>query len=290
MKTLFRQLVRSADTHKGDYGRALLIGGSVGMSGAISLAGLAALHTGSGLVRLAVPKTILPVAASLAPEYMTIPLKEDEEGRINLANLDKIIEIAEDSDVVAIGPGLGRSPEIDTLVVRLNKTITKPMVMDADALNAIAADGPEMTRKNLAESAGIRILTPHPGEFSRLSGQKITKEPNLREQFALEYAQKWNVLLVLKGYRTVVSNGNECYVNQTGNPGMAVGGSGDVLTGIITSLAGQHILPFESAKMGVYLHGLAGDMAFSNRKNICHSILPTELIRNIHTVLDRFFI
>ena len=224
------------------------------MAGAVSLAGMAALRGGAGLVRLAVPDAVLDTVAGFEPSYMTAPLPCDSVGRIAGAAYDRIIELADKATVVACGPGLSRSLELDQLVMRLYREIAKPMVFDADALNALATE-PE----TLAQPGGPRILTPHPGEFARLINRKL--EPDARAEAAVQLAARCRLVVVLKGHRTLVTDGARRAINTTGNPGMATGGTGDVLTGLITALACQHLEPFDAARLGVHLHGLAGDLA-----------------------------
>lgn len=248
---------RKADAHKGDFGRALLVGGSRGMSGAIALAGMAALRSGAGLVTLAVPDVCLETVASFEPSYMTTPLVCDEAGRLRREAGAEIGRLASVSDCVACGPGLGRSPELSELVLQLYQTLTRPLVLDADGLNALAAAG-----EHGPAASGPRILTPHPGEFRRLAGQLDARWPwEELCQRAVGLALRRNCVLVLKGHRTLVTDGRRVTFNTTGNPGMATGGSGDVLTGVITALVGQGLGAFEAAQLGVYVHGLAGDLA-----------------------------
>ena len=246
---------REAESHKGDYGRALLVGGSRGMTGAIGLAGLAALRSGAGLVTLAVPDRCLEVVASFDPCYMTTPLPADAEGRIAAVAEGRIVELAEPATALGFGPGLGRSQELVELAGAIYRGVQKPIVFDADGLNALAAN-PTV----LDKPAGPRILTPHPGEFARLVGRDET-DRTARQRIAVEKAGQWGVVLVLKGHRTLVTDGERTVNNTTGNPGMATGGTGDVLTGIITALLCQGLEPFDAARLGVYLHGEAGDLA-----------------------------
>jgi NAD(P)H-hydrate epimerase len=224
------------------------------MAGAAALVGMAAMRGGAGLVRLAVPETILDTVASFEPSYMTVPLPADEAGRIGAGAFEPIAKLAEKATSVACGSGLGRSFDLDQLVLRLYQEIAKPMVFDADALNALAAE-PE----TLTEAAGPRVLTPHPGEFARLIGRKL--DGDARNDAAVQLAARCNIVVVLKGHHTLVTDGRRQAINTTGNPGMATGGSGDVLTGLIAALIGQHLEPFDAARLGVYLHGLAGDLA-----------------------------
>jgi len=248
---------RRPESHKGDFGRALLVGGSRGMSGAIALAGIAALRGGAGLVRLAVPDVCLDVVASFEPSYMTASLPSDNAGRIALAAKEVIAQLSADATCLACGPGLGRSDELTELVGWFYETATQPIVFDADALNALSSRD-----HGLPSAGGPRILTPHPGEFRRLTGDEDSESSieSLRDR-AIRMAGEHGVVMVLKGHRTLITDGNRVTYNTTGNPGMATGGSGDVLTGLITALVCQGLPPFEAAQLGVHLHGLAGDLA-----------------------------
>jgi ADP-dependent NAD(P)H-hydrate dehydratase len=246
---------RAAESHKGDFGRVLLIGGSRGMSGAIALAGIAALRAGAGLVTLGVPDVCLETVAAFEPCLMTVPLPCDSSGCMAAAAEDVINALAASATVMACGPGLGRGPQIARLARTLYTSVALPLVVDADGLNALAGqpDG-------LAHAAGPRIITPHPGEFRRLSG---VDERNTRgqETCAMEVARAHQIVVVLKGHRTLITDGRRSVRNTTGNPGMATGGSGDVLTGILAALLGQGLGAWDAARLGVHLHGLAGDIA-----------------------------
>ncbi len=261
---------REPEAHKGDFGSVLVVGGSRGMAGAAALAGMSALRGGAGLVRLAVSEAILDTVAGFEPSYMTLPLPADDEGRIRVEAFDEIAKAAEKATVLAVGPGLGRSFDLDQLVLRLYQEIQKPMVVDADALNALAAE-PE----TLTEAAGPRVLTPHPGEFARLVGQKL--DGDARNEAAVALALRCRAVVVLKGHRTLVTDGQRRAINTTGNPGMATGGSGDVLTGLVTALACQHLEPFDAARLGVHLHGRAGDLAAEELGQV--SLMASDLIR-----------
>lgn len=228
------------------------------MSGAIALAGKAALLAGTGLVRLAVPESILETVAALAPEPMTAPLSDDRKGRIAFDAEPEIRALLSRATAVALGPGLGRSLGLDALVARLYVSVACPMIVDADALNALASRGGPAA---LPSPGGLRILTPHPGEFERLCPGGMETQ----EQRAVEFAKRSGVLLVLKGHRTFLTDGLDTARNDTGNPGMGTGGSGDVLTGLLAGLLAQPFLKdfdaFELVRLGVHLHGLAGDLA-----------------------------
>lgn len=247
---------RAVDSHKGSYGRVVLIGGSIGMSGAISLAGLGALRGGAGLVYLACPRSVWGAVAAIEPSYLTIPLPEDSLGRLALPSIPDIMTACQNADAVAIGPGLGQSDELREVVSQVIRGVDVPCVVDADALNLL------VERQGLFASArSLRVLTPHPGEFSRLTGLPIREIQAHRESLAVEFALCHRVVLVLKGAGTIVTDGDRLFINRTGNPGMATGGTGDVLTGLITALIAQGADPFDSACLGCHLHGLAGDIA-----------------------------
>jgi NAD(P)H-hydrate epimerase len=270
---------RRPEAHKGDFGTALIVGGSRGMAGAAALAGMAALRGGAGLVRLAVPETVLDTVARFEPSYMTIPLPADAAGRIAAGALDRILEAAQPATAIACGPGLGRSFELDQIVVRLYQEIAKPMVFDADALNALAAESDV-----LAHPGGPRILTPHPGEFARLIGKKLPGEE--AQEAAIELAARCGIVVVLKGHRTLVTDGRRRALNATGNPGMATGGSGDVLTGLITALVCQKMEPFDAARLGVHLHGLAGDLAADDLSQV--SLIASDLIQYLPEAFSEY--
>lgn len=247
---------RPTDGHKGTFGKVLLIAGSKGMSGAAALCGLGALRGGAGLVYVAVPESILPIVAGIEPSYLTVPLACTPMGQVSADCLPDVLRRCGEMSAAAIGPGLGTESGARELVGRLYETLDAPLIVDADGLSALE----QLQLQNL-KPLGPRILTPHPGEFSRLTGlttQRIQKD---RMALALQFAAQWRVTLLLKGAGTIVTNGSRIYVNTTGNSGMATGGTGDVLTGLITALVAQGMTPFNAAQLGAYLHGLAGDLA-----------------------------
>jgi NAD(P)H-hydrate epimerase len=246
---------RAPLSHKGDYGRALLVGGSRGMSGAVALAGMATLRSGAGLVTLAVPNLCLETVAGWEPSYMTLPLPCDAEGRLAEGAREVVTNLASKVTAMACGPGLGRSDALTAMVCHWYHALPLPLVIDADGLNALAQHP-----SGLETPAGPRILTPHPGEFDRLVGQHFADWEE-RACLAEQWAAGHGVVMVLKGHRTLVTDGRRSARNETGNPGMATGGSGDVLTGIITALLCQGLSPWEAARLGVHVHGLAGDLA-----------------------------
>jgi NAD(P)H-hydrate epimerase len=249
---------RPADSHKGRFGSILVLGGSRGMAGAPALAGASALRSGAGLVRVASPAEVHATVASFEPSYMTYPLPCDEEGIVSFKSSRGVLErLIEQADVVAAGPGLGRSDEATALVRWLVESAGKPLVLDADALNAL--QGSVDLLGSLKHPA---VITPHPGEFARLVDAPIEHVQADRENQAAGLASRFErLVVVLKGHGTVVTDGARVYVNRTGNPGMATGGSGDALTGVVAALLGQKLPPFQAAQLGVYVHGLAGDIA-----------------------------
>ena len=259
---------RRQDAHKGDFGRVLVIGGSRGMSGAPALAGMAALRSGAGLVRLAVPACCLETVASYQPSYMTLPLPCDEQGRITLAAADTLASELAAADVVACGPGLGRSDGLTEFVRRMFIAIPVPLVLDADALNALSS------LDEFPTPSGPRVLTPHPGEFQRLSDVAPGEE---QQAAAVEFARRQNVVLILKGHRSLITDGRHTHHNETGNPGMASGGSGDVLTGVVAALlALPELTPLDAARLGAHLHGLAGDLAAAELGQV--SLIASDIV------------
>ena len=253
---------RPADSHKGDYGRVLVLGGSRGMAGAPALAGIAALRSGAGLVTVASPASIQPTVAAFSPCLMTVPLVEDEDGVMDLANVVDLAGAGESFDVWAIGPGLGRSEGVAELVARLYRDVPRPMVVDADGLNALAA-ALKRNPQALNKPAAPRVLTPHPGEMARLEVGATSQSVNAdRLGTARRFARERGVFVVLKGARTVVARPDGLLmVCPTGNPGMATAGTGDVLTGMLVGLLAQGVPSWEAACAATYLHGAAGDLA-----------------------------
>ena len=262
---------RKPDSNKGDFGRVLLIGGSRGMAGSISLSGMSALRSGAGLVRLAVPDVVQATVAGFEPSYMTVALPCDADGRMTCDAEQLLLDLAGEATVVGLGPGLGRSQDITQLVARLYCELSQPLVVDADGLNALAQQ-PD----SIGDHAGPRVLTPHPGEFARLSGDEILPLAE-RESHAIALAAKTQTVILLKGHRTLITDGERSAHNETGNPGMATGGTGDVLTGIITALWGQGLSPFDAAQLGTHVHGLAGDLTAVELGQV--SLIASDLLR-----------
>ena len=249
---------RKPDSHKGDYGSILILAGSAGFSGAARLCAEAAMRSGAGMVTVGIPKSINSAfLKNKAKEIMTLLLPETREGTLSLRALKKITALLEKTDVLIIGPGLGRNGETGNLARKIIGASRLPTVIDADALNALSSH-PEI----LKSKQGEKILTPHLKEMSRLSGIGIDCLKKNRKNIAKKFARHYNSTILLKGNRTLVTDGNKnFYLNKTGNPGMATAGSGDVLSGIAGAFLGQGLNAFTAAKYAAYIHGLAGDIA-----------------------------
>jgi NAD(P)H-hydrate epimerase len=258
---------RPADGHKGMFGRVLVVGGNEGMIGAPAFAGAAALRMGAGLVQLAVPRSILAPALSITPECIGIGL-----GKASAK--DDLLKAAELADAVVIGPGLGRTPEAEARVVRLVR-LEKPMVIDADGLNILAA-----IKKWPGFFKGRAVLTPHPGEMKRLAKligrEDVPTDEEGRIDIAAQLARLVDQVVVLKGHRTVVTDGRRVYVNDTGDSTLSKAGTGDVLSGIIGTLLAQGVTGFDAARTGVHLHGRAGELAgkrFGRRSALAREVI-----------------
>lgn len=246
---------RCWNAHKGDFGHLLIIAGSPGKTGAAVLASDGALRSGSGLVTLAVPASLNPVFEVKTTEAMTIPVKDNSRGIFSEESLSDICKAMEGKDAVALGPGIGTHKNTSAFVEKLLEIITVPVVIDADGLNCLANFPDRLKRLKIPV-----ILTPHPGEMVRLSGEKIEKIKKDRIKSAMEFSKKYRCILLLKGALSVTADSGECWtINTTGNPGMATGGMGDVLTGVIGSLLAQGIEPYDSARLGAFVHGWSGD-------------------------------
>lgn len=252
---------REPDTHKSDYGRIFVVAGSKGMVGAALMAAEAALRSGGGFVKLGMPWQLAELAASNPYTIcaVAVGLPATEEATLAIVGKSKILAAAEGFDVTAIGPGLSTHPQTIQLVAQLLPELKTALVIDADALNALAKL-PEVFGKISGEK-GLPIITPHGGEFARLAGLTERPKPQERENLCRNFARQNRVVCVLKGHMTVISDGERIHINQTGNPGMATAGTGDVLTGVISALRGQGYDSMEAAVLGCHLHGMAGDMA-----------------------------
>ncbi|NPV47882.1 MAG: NAD(P)H-hydrate dehydratase [Armatimonadetes bacterium] len=248
---------RSPDAHKGDAGRVLIVAGSPGLTGAAVLAGNGAARAGAGLVTVGVPQPLQPVVAAKLTEVMTLGLPAAAEGALGPEALPELLGWVDRVDAVALGPGLSQQPGVAELVLALVQQLTVPLVLDADALNALVGHTDALRARS-----GETVVTPHPGELSRLMGLSIAEIQADRLAAARSAATELGCVVVLKGAATVVADpSGDAWINSTGNPGMASGGMGDVLTGVIAALLAGGARPLEAAVAGVYLHGLAGDLA-----------------------------
>jgi NAD(P)H-hydrate epimerase len=251
-----RLLHRPADCHKYDFGRVLVIGGSRTMAGAPALAGMAALRGGAGLVEVCVPQSVAPTVAGFDPALIVHGLPESASGSFDASAVNALLALVQHADVVVCGPGMGRSPALLDLVLALWRDFPRTLLLDADGLNALA----ELPEERLKIPAGPRILTPHAGEMRRLHAGT----PNGRPEFdaAVDaYARSRHAVLVLKGHRSRITDGSRQELNSSGGPGLATAGTGDVLSGVIGAVAAQGIAPFDAARFGVWLHGVAGELA-----------------------------
>jgi NAD(P)H-hydrate epimerase len=247
---------RAAAGHKGTYGTVLVVAGSRGMGGAAALCGRAALRGGAGLVRVACPADVQPVVAAAYPAYTTTGIREHADGSFGDGTAEELADLVRDANVLAIGPGLGRKPATGAFVRRvLGEVADTPVVLDADGLFALSPFAAAFRRP------APLVLTPHPGEFARLTGEPAPVTDADRARRAVAFAQRFGGVLLLKGSGTLVTDGARLYRNATGNPGMATGGSGDVLTGVIAALIGQGLGAFDAAVLGAWVHGRAGDLA-----------------------------
>ena len=248
---------RESDSHKGDYGHVLVIAGSRGKTGAAHLAAVGALRSGAGLVTVATPGTAQPIIAALGAEYMTVPLEETADGKVALGSLERILDF--EQDVIAAGPGLGTGPDVTAFIHGLLAKSESPLVLDADALNAIASE-PDLLQSSGEGSRPI-VITPHPGEMARLVDTSVDEVQSSRLDVARDFAVQHQIYVVLKGYRTLVATPEgKVFINPLGNPGMATGGTGDVLTGVLAAWLAQLLDAEAACKIGVYLHALAGDL------------------------------
>ena len=266
-------LRRRPDAHKGDFGHIFILAGSARFSGAAVLSGEAAIRSGAGLVTLGIPKSLNSAIIKIKPkEVMTLPLPETSDGSLSLGGYKKIKDFVKNADVLVVGPGLTQNKSTQGLTRKVISKIDKPVVIDADGLNALVG--------HLDLLGFARILTPHPGEMARLLGFSIKKVQDNRIYITRKFAKDYKVTLVLKGHDTIVAdfNGN-LYINKTGNPGMATAGSGDVLTGMIAAFLAQGLKVFDASKYAVYLHGLAGDLAAKEKTQL--GMIASDIIDKI---------
>lgn len=277
IKSLFKE--RKADTNKGDYGRVAIIGGSTGMSGSCFLSSSAALRTGTGLSYTIVPKSISEILQIKSLENIVIPI-EAEDGEFNKNSAGEVLEKTENMNGIGIGPGMGRGQGVYFFLEKILLDLKKPTIIDADGLNALSQN-----TELLKECSQDIIVTPHPLEMARLLHTGVEEVERSREEIAQNFARTYHCTVLLKGNRTIVTNGKDLYINKTGNPGMATAGSGDVLTGIILSLLGQGYSSMDAGKIGAYIHGMAGDLAKDDLGE--RALIASDLIRYLPSVLKR---
>jgi ADP-dependent NAD(P)H-hydrate dehydratase / NAD(P)H-hydrate epimerase len=281
---------RPRDSNKGMNGHVLVVGGSLGKAGAAAMTGFSALRAGAGLVTVATPRSVLATVAGFHPELMTEPLEETHQGTIAMSAVAQFARLAGKKTVLAIGPGISRNTETVEFVRQAVLDAKVPVVLDADGLNAFEGKAKDLNRKDRQGSAkgakdSTLVLTPHPGEMARLTGLSTAAIQRDRINVAREFAREHGVILILKGDRTIVANANgEAWVNPTGNPGMATGGTGDILTGLVAGMLAQHPdRPFDAVIAAVYLHGLAGDIACYGRTGGLglgeQCLVATDLVR-----------
>lgn len=270
---------RRSDAHKGDLGHVLVIAGSAGYTGAAYLTSQAAARSGSGLVTLAVGRGIYEIMAEKLTEVMVKPFFETKDHSLSLLAEKDLISFADRCNCVAMGPGISRNKETQHLVRNLVVKLNKPMVLDADGINALAGH-----IDILKELKNPIVLTPHPGEMAGLLNKDVGEVQKNRKDIALAFANEYNTVLVLKGSKTVVAAPDgQVYINETGNAGMATGGTGDILTGMIASFIGQGVDPFTAAIFGAHFHGLAGDLAAKEKGPL--SLIATDLLEKLPEVL-----
>ena len=275
-----RELIepRAADSHKGDFGRVTIVAGSRGKTGAAHMAAMGALRSGAGLVTVATPASCLSIVASMAPEFMTEPLGGSGDPAVTPAAVEQVLELTH--DVIACGPGLGRSPEVGEFVRLLIERATVPLVLDADAVTVLADDPGRLIGK---EERDV-IITPHPGEMARLIGASVEEVQANRIEVASDFATTHRVYVVLKGHRTVIATPEgRVYINPTGNPGMATGGTGDVLTGMIAACLPQLLDAEAACRLAVLLHGAAGDLAEASEGQV--AMTATDLLAHLGEAL-----
>lgn len=265
--------IRSVDAHKGSFGKILLLCGSRGYTGAAALAAMGALRSGAGLVYLAVPESIYAIEAVKLTEPVIYPVF-DENGMYAPSSVEKILSIAQEKNAILIGSGMGQSAGTLAATKAVLENYPGPVVLDADGINVMKAH-----KDVLRGRPYPTILTPHPGEFQRFTGNYSDD----RIAIASELAMELGVIVLLKGHKTVITDGVSCYINPTGNPGMATGGSGDVLSGIIVSLLGQGLKPLEAAVCGAWLHGAAGDICASEIGQ--YGMIPSDMIQVLPRLL-----
>ncbi|WIF95326.1 NAD(P)H-hydrate dehydratase [Caminicella sporogenes] len=273
--------IRKKDSHKGSYGKANVIAGSFGMTGAAILTCKSALRSGLGLLRLYIAESLNFIIKTNVPEAITVPLGEIRKGVIGINNIREILEGTKDADVLTIGPGCGNTSELSEILKRIIGEVDKPIVIDADGLNVLSKNVEWLSKKK-----SEIVITPHLGEMSRLTGLSIEEIKRNPIEVAKNFAQKWNVITVLKSARTIIASPKgEVFINVNGNPGMATAGCGDVLTGIITGFIAQGIEPLKAAIISVYIHGLTGDRVAEKKGE--YGLIAGDIIEKLpYTIKD----
>jgi len=274
--------VRNPDSHKGDYGHVLIIAGSQGKTGAAVLSCQAAFRVGAGLVTLGIPKSLNSIMEEKLTEVMTEPLSEEKPGFLGISSFEKIERLIEGKKVLALGPGISNQESVVKLVHRIIEESTIPLVIDADGINALSLDPGPLKRAKIPV-----VLTPHPGEMARLVGLSSKEVQKDRITIARDFAQKHGCYLVLKGMRSLIAEpeGN-VFINPTGNAGMASGGMGDVLTGMIPGFLAQGYDVATSTKLAVFVHGWAGDLVALEKGPV--GLIAGDLVNEIPRVLKVF--
>ncbi len=268
--------------HKGDVGRVLVIAGSAGMTGAGALAATACLRAGAGVVTWAIPKSLNPIGEALSMEVITLPIPDTPSGAPSMDAREILVEAARETNCVILGPGLPVAGDTGELMRLLIPEIFPPLVVDGGAFSAIGSDVMIIRKRQ-----GATILTPHPGEMGRITGKTAADVQAKRPEFAAKYAKLSGGIVALKGSRTIVSDGKqEPYMNETGNAGMATAGAGDVLCGIIAALVAQGVEPYPATKLGVFLHGMAGDLAMAEAG--MHGVIASDIIRHLPAAFKHY--
>jgi len=272
---------REPDSHKGTFGKGLVLGGSEGMTGAAVLCAEAALRSGAGLVTIGTPCGVLPIIAGMTACPTTRGFPQTDAKSFAAHALLDVLPLLPDYTAAALGPGIGRHPPTAWFVLNLIPRLEIPTVIDADGLNNLSTDLTALTRKKAAI-----VLTPHPAEMGRLAAIQTADVQRDRQGVAESFARTHGVVVALKGRRTVVTDGHQTYINATGNPGMATGGAGDVLTGVILALLCQGLDAFHAAQLGVHVHGLAGDIAADERGQV--SMIATDILDALPEAFRRY--
>ena len=259
---------REVDSHKGDFGRVLLLCGSVGYTGAAALAAMGALRCGTGLLYLAVPESIYVIEATKLTEPIILPLP-DEDGMLSTKAVPAVLDLLPKMDAVLIGPGLGQCEGTDSVLQAVLNNFTGPVIIDADGITMLS-----LHKDILRGRTSPTIITPHPGEFRRLAHLEEDRVSSV-----VSLARDLGIVVLLKGHNSVITDGDQCFVNTTGNPGMATGGSGDILAGMIAGLVGQGIDPLLATAVGAWIHGAAGDICAKEIGQ--YGMLPTDMLEVI---------